>query len=95
MLVNVPPHDNCEIVSIVEGETIRIVSRSRHDKYDRSQAWDITMETFLIGDHMLQQPQELREMIGRFICSLIRQARDIGRHQAKEEIRRILGVKER
>ena len=94
-LTNVPTANmdrDYEIAGIIDGPDVRIVCRRRHPR-ERDAIGDcVTMTTTLIGDHMLANPQMLREMYARDLATAIRMGRDAGYHQAKAEIRSALGI---
>jgi hypothetical protein len=93
-LVNVPhKNDRAEIDSRVDGQTVMIVAVDRNFRAENKPFGELRMDDLYIGDHMLENPQALREMIGRAMVHAIIRARDIGYAQAQADIRKAIGAK--
>jgi hypothetical protein len=90
-LTNIPHHkDRREVDSRVDGETVRLIA---FDRQAPEGFQELGMDTLFVGDHMLDKPEALREMIGRALVHVVIRARDVGYRQAQADIRDALGVK--
>lgn len=90
-LTNIPRRTDSsrEVVPIVSGPNIHIVSRDIKDKNQLH-----GMSTVYIGDHMFlpENRNLLRTTIGELICSAITRGRDAGYTHAQSDVRAALGI---
>lgn len=89
-LVNVPmaSEKEVEIRPRVDGAQVMLVwAKKGAPQHD----WVRMVDTY-ISDHLLSQPQALREKIAQEMAYLVQAARDAGYAHAQYEIRRALGI---
>lgn len=92
-LTNVPRgKDPNAIVGEVSGATINIINRSLETKAQQMDRSGWVMTDFSIGDHLMEKPELLRQMVADTVATAIRMARDVGYKQALADVRAALGV---
>lgn len=93
-LVNVPTaKSGLEIQGYVAEQTVYIICAERGATFRDGRS--VAMTDVFIGDHLLHDPNALREMIARDLATAIRLARDAGYAQAKAELRGWLEIASR
>ena len=91
-LANVPTKTSgLHICTQVDGPAIHIL-RSLEPTAKWGDGKSILMTSLHVGDHMMQKPNDLREMYGRDIAMAIRLGRDAGYAQAQADIKAALGL---
>ena len=75
-----------EIVGSVNGQNVSV-----HIVDKQGGHWGISSS--YVGDHMLERPEALRQMIADSVANAIRAGREAGYAQAQRDIRLALGIK--